>query len=150
MSGACVSVNVNEIETLAKKLNGYALSASEEQSLLASLGVEIESQISERLTSTKTAPDGNEWAALAMSTQKYLAVHYPRSRPPLWRTGMLLDTVESQVSGGVLLTGATEEYAGYLQQGTKRMPARSFIGLSTDDISELAELIEVWLKEHIV
>lgn len=148
MSGACVSVNAKEIEALAKKLNGYALSVSDERSLLHSLGVEIESQMHERLTSIKEAPDGSKWAALAMSTKKYLQIHYPGARPPLWRTGDLIDTIESQAQGSVLIAGATKEYAGYLQKGTKRMPARPFIGLSTEDVSELSQLIDLWLKER--
>ena len=49
----------------------------------------------------------------------------------------------------MLLTGATKEYAGFLQDGTKRMPARPFIGLSAQDIADLADLIDAWLKEHV-
>lgn len=149
MSAASVSVNIKEIEALTKKLKGYALTSAQETVLLKSLGVEIETQISERIESTKRDPEGKTWADIADKTRRYLLRHFPSARPPLWRTGKLLDTIESQVSGGVLLTGATKEYAGYLQEGTKRMPARPFIGLSTQDIGDLADLIEVWLKEHV-
>ena len=149
MSAANVSVNIKEIEALAKKLNGYALTSAQETALLKRLGVEIEAQISERIESTKRDPEGKTWADIADKTRRYLLKHFPSARPPLWRTGELLDTIESQVSGGVLLTGATKEYAGFLQEGTKRMPARPFIGLSTQDIGDLADLIDVWLKEHV-
>ena len=149
MGASCVSVNVKEIEALAKKLKGYALTPAQEESLLKSLGVEIEAQISERIESTKRDPEGKTWTELADKTRQYLLKHFPSARPPLWRTGELLDTIESQVSGGVLLTGATKEYAGYLQEGTKRMPARPFIGLSAQDIADLADLIDAWLKEHV-
>lgn len=150
MGSANVSVNIKEIETLAKKLKGYALTPAQEENLLKSLGIEIETQISERIESTKRDPEGKTWADIAEKTQKYLVRHFPSARPPLWRTGELLDTIESQVSGAVLLTGATKEYAGYLQEGTKRgMPARPFIGLSAQDISDLADLIDAWLKEHV-
>ena len=149
MGSANVSVNIKEIEALAKKLKGYALTPAQEESLLKSLGVEIEAQISERIESTKRDPEGKTWTELADKTRQYLLKHFPSARPPLWRTGELLDTIESQVSGGVLLTGATKEYAGYLQEGTKRMPARPFIGLSAQDIADLADLIDAWLKEHV-
>ena len=149
MGAANVSVNIKEIEALAKKLNGYALTSAQETALLKSLGVEIEAQISERIESTKRDPEGKTWADIADKTRRYLLKHFPSARPPLWRTGELLDTIESQVSGGVLLTGATKEYAGYLQEGTKRMPARPFIGLSAQDIADLADLIDAWLKEHV-
>lgn len=149
MSAASVSVNIKEIEALTKKLKGYALTSAQETALLKSLGVEIEAQISERIESTKRDPKGKTWADIADKTRRYLLKHFPSARPPLWRTGELLDTIESQVSGGVLLTGATKEYAGYLQDGTKRMPARLFIGLSAQDISDLADLIDAWLKEHV-
>ena len=150
MGSANVSVNIKEVEALAKKLKGYALTPAQEENLLKSLGIEIETQISERIESTKRDPEGKTWADIAEKTQKYLVRHFPSARPPLWRTGELLDTIESQVSGAVLLTGATKEYAGYLQEGTKRgMPARPFIGLSAQDISDLADLIDAWLKEHV-
>lgn len=149
MGAANVSVNVKEIEALTKKLKGYALTSAQEGRLLKSLGVEIEAQISERIESTKRDPEGKTWADIADKTRRYLLKHFPSARPPLWRTGKLLDTIESQVSGGVLLTGATKEYAGFLQEGTKRMTARPFIGLSTQDIGDLADLIDVWLKEHV-
>ncbi len=149
MGAANVSVNIKEIEALAKKLNGYALTSAQERRLLKSLGVEIETQISERIESTKRDPEGKTWADIADKTRRYLLKHFPSARPPLWRTGELLDTIESQVSGGVLLTGATKEYAGFLQEGTKRMPARPFIGLSAQDIGDLADLIDAWLKEHV-
>lgn len=149
MGSACVSVNIKELETLTKKLKGYALTPAQENNLLKSLGVEIETQISERIESTKRDPEGKTWADIADKTRRYLLKHFPSARPPLWRTGELLDTIESQVSGGVLLTGATKEYAGFLQDGTKRMPARPFIGLSAQDIADLADLIDAWLKEHV-
>ena len=149
MSAASVSVNIKEIEALTKKLKGYALTSAQEKRLLKSLGVEIETQISERIESTKRDPEGKTWADIADKTRRYLLKHFPSARPPLWRTGELLDTIESQVSGGVLLTGATKEYAGFLQEGTKRMPARPFIGLSAQDIGDLADLIDAWLKEHV-
>ena len=149
MGSANVSVNIKEVEALAKKLKGYALTLAQENNLLKSLGVEIEAQISERIESTKRDPEGKTWAELADKTRQYLLKHFPSARPPLWRTGELLDTIESQVSGGVLLTGATKEYAGFLQDGTKRMPARPFIGLSAQDIADLADLIDAWLKEHV-
>ena len=149
MGSACVSVNIKELETLTKKLKGYALTPTQENNLLKSLGVEIETQISERIESTKRDPEGKTWADIADKTRRYLLKHFPSARPPLWRTGELLDTIESQVSGGVLLTGATKEYAGFLQDGTKRMPARPFIGLSAQDIADLADLIDAWLKEHV-
>lgn len=149
MSAASVSVNIKEIEALTKKLKGYALTSAQKTALLKSLGVEIEAQISERIENTKRDPEGKTWEDIADKTRQYLLRHFPSARPPLWRKGDLLDTIESQVSGSVLLTGATKEYAGYLQDGTKRgMPARPFIGLSTQDISDLADLIEVWLKEQ--
>ena len=149
MGAANVSVNIKEVEALAKKLNGYSLNSSQERQLLKSLSVEIETQISERIESTKRDPEGKTWADIADKTRRYLLKHFPSARPPLWRTGKLLDTIESQVSGGVLLTGVTKEYAGFLQEGTKRMPARPFIGLSAQDISDLADLIDAWLKEHV-
>ena len=149
MGSANVSVNIKEVEALAKKLKGYALTPAQENNLLKSLGVEIETQISERIESTKRDPEGKTWADIADKTRRYLLKHFPSARPPLWRTGELLDTIESQVSGGVLLTGATKEYAGFLQDGTKRMPVRPFIGLSAQDIADLADLIDAWLKEHV-
>ena len=92
MGSANVSVNIKEVEALAKKLKGYALTPAQENNLLKSLGVEIEAQISERIESTKRDPEGKAWADIADKTRQYLLKHFPSARPPLWRTGELLDT----------------------------------------------------------
>ncbi len=155
-----VSVDVLKVKDLAKKLNSYSLSNSERQSLLRSLGLEIEEQTKERIEHTKTAPDGSPWAEVSEITRRYA---YRGST--LFRSGYLLQSIESQVSSWQVLVGATREYAAVHQFGVKRgdfgtdsdgrpipwadIPARPYLGLGTDDISELEEITEQWLRSHV-
>lgn len=166
MSGACVSVNVKEIEALARKLNGYEISSGERRSLLKSLGTEMVEQAISRITETQTAPDGSKWKSLADSTRNYLVKQgLGGSVSLLNRSGDMHKSIKKEVqSEWTVLVGACKEYAAVHQFGAKQgefgrtrrnapipwgdIPARPFIGLSAEDISELSQLIDLWLKER--
>lgn len=50
-----------------------------------------------------------------------------------------------------VLVGADREYAGVHQWGykPKNIPARPYLGLSSDDIADLTELAEIFLKRRV-
>jgi len=147
--GAAVDVKVQEIYKLLCKIDEFILSGGDKKRLLDSLGMVIEEQTKERIEITKQDPDNVKWDPWKESTQKYMQKHFPKSSL-LFREGYLLDSIEHQVIGSdTLLIGSSREYARYLQEGTKNMVARKFLGFGTDDIIELQDAVDEFMREQV-
>lgn len=149
MAGTHVESDVRELLSLAELLKDSALDAQDRVRLLKSLGVETERQSQDRFD-TKIDPEGKRWKDIAESTHRFLARHFPQAQPPLIRTGAYRDSIESQLEGSwSIKTGSSKEYALYLQDGTKRMPARKVFGLSSSDIKDLQQITIAFLENQI-
>ena len=78
------------------------------------------------------AQEGPGWQPLALSTLRSRL--YP-GLPILQQTGALMDSIVNnpviRISQNELTYGTVNPYAQYHEQGTSRMPARSFLGPAT-------------------
>ena len=153
MSGAYVSSDIKELEGLAAILKRSALSVSDRAALMKSLGNEIVEQSRSRILETQEDPDGNKWQDYADSTLRGLkAKGIEKVVSLLNREGYLHQSIDVQQSGQwSVLVGSAREYAGVHQWGykPKNIPARPYLGLSSDDISDLTELAEIFLKRRV-
>ena len=153
MSGAYVSSDIKELEGLAAILKRSALSVSDRSALMKSLGNEIVEQSRSRILETQEDPEGNKWQDYAASTLKGLkAKGLEKVVSLLNREGYLHKSIDVQQSGQwSVLVGSAREYAGVHQWGykLKNIPARPYLGLSSDDISDLTELAEIFLKRRM-
>ena len=149
MGSASIEVKLQELDKLVRKLQSYTLSDSDKIRLLTSLGMIIEEQTKERFD-TKRDPDGNEWRNITDKYRKYLARHFPGSRPPLEREGLLRMSIESRIKGtDTIVVGSPMEYAGYHQDAKSEKRRRMFLGFGTDNINELGEAVDVFMREHV-
>jgi phage virion morphogenesis protein len=146
MAGAVVEINVSEIESLAKKLNAYALSAAQRHGLLESIGDEIIEQTSDRLETGKRDPAGNTWKPWSDKYKKIVERKYPAASM-LRREGYLQQSLDREVNDYSVLVGATMEYAAAHQFGYKErnIPARPYLGLSSENIRDLEAAIDSFL-----
>lgn len=153
MSGSFVSVDIGELKELSKILNRSVLSSSDRTGLMKSLGNEIVEQSRSRILETQESPDGNKWQDFAASTRKYLErIGRADSARLLNREGYLHTSIDVKRYGQwSVFVGSDREYAAVHQWGykPKNIPARPYLGLSTDDIEDLNELAKRWLKERI-
>ena len=153
MSGATVTVDIGEMQKLAGILNHSALSASDRQSLMKGLGTEIVEQSRSRILETQRDPEGNQWQDYADSTLRGLkAKGLANVVSLLHRSGTLQSSIEVQrKSSWDVLVGSVMEYAAVHQWGYKKrnIPARPYLGLSTDDIADLTNLAALFLKGKI-
>jgi len=153
VSGAYVSSDIKELEGLAAILKRSALSVSDRAALMKSLGNEIVEQSRSRILETQEDPDGNKWQDYADSTLRGLkAKGLEKVVSLLNREGYLHQSIDVQQSGQwSVLVGSAREYAGVHQWGykPKNIPARAYLGLSSDDISDLTELAEIFLKRRM-
>jgi phage virion morphogenesis protein len=141
-----ITVNLNEAGQLAQKLNSHALTPSAKKLLLKGLGLEVEEQTKERFD-TETDPGGNKWREL---TEAYAERKSKKSSGGILTFGgFLKNSIEFQLQGdNAVLTGATAEYADYHQNAKKEERRRKFLGLHTNDINDLQDLIDVFMEKR--
>jgi phage gpG-like protein len=112
------------------------------------LGREAEEQTEKRIVSTKLDPEGRAWKPWTEAYHKYLKRKFP-SASLLFREGGLRDSIEFQLQGdNAVLTGATAEYADYHRNAKKEERRRKFLGLHTNDINDLRDLIDVFMEKR--
>lgn len=95
-----------------------------------------------RVRETKRAPDGSTWKPLSSKYQAWLNKHpsVEMSRgSTLLRYGLLSKINYSLLKwgSGVIAVYSAAEYSAYHQEGTRKMPARPFLGLSEEDSQEI-------------
>lgn len=148
-----VTVDLGKIQKLAEVLNHSALSASDRPALMKGLGGEIVEQSRSRILETQQDPEGNQWQDYAASTLRGLkAKGLEAVVSLLHREGYLQSSIDVQrKSSWDVLVGSVMEYAAVHQWGYKprNIPARPYLGLSTDDIADLTELAALFLKGKI-
>ena len=158
MSGATVNIDISELQELSAILNHSALSSTDRMKLMKGLGTEIVEQSRSRILETQEAPDGNKWQDYADSTLRGPTLKGLKAKglekvvSLLNREGYLHQSIDVQQSGQwSVLVGSAREYAGVHQWGykPKNIPARPYLGLSSDDISDLTELAEIFLKRRM-
>jgi phage virion morphogenesis protein len=150
---SAVEIKLGEIDRLARKLNSFVLSGGDTTRLMDSLGMVIEEQTKERFD-TETDPQGDPWHKL---TKRYIKrkmegdKNYSGSTGGiLVRGGLMRMSIESQVTGSdTVLVGSPMEYADFHQNARSHWRRREFLGLSTDNIAELQDAVEIFMKGHI-
>jgi phage virion morphogenesis protein len=108
------------------------------------VGQLIETQTRNRLQNEKTDPDGKAWAPWSTSYAK--SRHKGHSL--LQNTGHLLDSITYVTNNdGTVEVGSNLNYADDHQNGNskRRVPARPYLGLSNDNLKEIAEEIGNYL-----
>ncbi|MDR0386856.1 MAG: phage virion morphogenesis protein [Treponema sp.] len=162
MAGAVISLGLKEVEGLARILNGVKLASEDRVQLLKDIGVELESQTQERFDTQKD-PDGNKWKELAQKTRDYYMQNGLGKGSLLVQEGSLRDTITSRVSDSwSVLVGATMIYAAIHQWGGEivpkaaaalyvpgygklkkvTIPARPYLGVSSQDAADIAAIAQ--------
>lgn len=144
---ASVEVNLNEVTKLAQKLTSFMLSGGDTDRLLNSLGMVIEEQTKERFD-TERDPKGDPWRQL---TEKYKARKgFISSGGILTREGLLKMSIEHQLTGSdAVIVGSPMEYADFHQNAKSEKRRREFLGINTDNIIELQDAVDIFIKEKV-
>ena len=113
------------------------LSRLDTQRLLTQVGGELEAQTRERLSETKTAPDGKPWKPWS---RRYAARAKPNAKL-LERTGKMIDSIAFEVGDDAVTVGANMVYAATHQCGRGNIPARPFLGVSDENVEDIGALV---------
>lgn len=111
--------------------------------MMALIAVLVQRQTEMRIRSEKTAPDGTPWAGWSKS---YGSSKGARGRGLLVRTGRLMGSIMASNTDTQAIIGTNVEYAPFLQLGTKKMPARPFLGVSKANGTEIETAMENYIK----
>lgn len=89
---------------------------------------------------------GGVWQDIAPSTKKARAKinKYPGRK--LQVTGQLLASLTTQATNTEALLGTNKKYARFLNDGTKKMPARPFMVIQEADKQEFAEIVQDYFR----
>jgi len=145
--GAAVEVNLSEVKGLAQKITSFMLSGGDTDKLLSSLGMVVEEQTKERFD-TERDPKGDPWREL---NEKYKTRKgFVSSGGILTREGLLKMSIEHQISGSdSVIIGSPMEYADYHQNAKSEKRRREFLGISTDNIAELQDAVDEFMKRQV-
>ena len=119
------------------------------RNLMLEIGDIITEDIKHRITTLKTDPEDKPWTPWAPSTEKGRIRKGNAHLGLLFDTGTLLRSISSQVIGShhTLQVGTNLHYATYLQEGTKKMPARPFLGISKRAQTSINEAIKLYFGD---
>jgi len=135
--------NFAALRPLRRKLE--LLGGLDVRRLLDVLGSELENQTRRRISEEKTSPDGEPWQEWSDD----YAARRPSKGGLLELRGDLLDSITYEVGNDAVTVGSKMLYAaihqdgsvyGPLQKGQGRIPARPFLGVSTENLEDLGAL----------
>ena len=100
-------------------------------------------QNKKRLDQAKESPDGESWAPLSESYAET-----KKGSEQLEESGQLLDSLQAQSGSDGVSLGSNLVYAAVHLYGDEErgIPARPYLGFSDDDLIELGEVAESFLK----
>lgn len=138
-----ISIDVTRIERMFLRLRGLRTQIERPAGIMKTVAEGVEFQTRARIHLEKTDPSGKKWAPWSL--------RYARTRDGA-RHSLLKDTwdmvdedMHSRSDARSAVVYNTAPYAGFLQTGTRRMPARPFLGLSAENIRDM----EGWLGPAI-
>ena len=149
MAGVSIEVDSAGLRRLQDRLARIA-DAGARRSLLESVSAEIESQTHRRLRAGGPAPDGAPWQEWSDAYE--LTRH--SNHGLLYSEGDLDDSIQALVSGDEaevgtnLVYGAIHQFGG-AEVGRPGLPARPYLGLSNEDETDLAAIIDEWGRRQI-
>lgn len=98
------------------------------QPVLALIGAMARRRAEHEIQSGKHDPDGHPWVPWADGTHSERQKKGNLDQGLLWDAGTLLHSLRVQTNVADVVIGTDVPYAGFLQGGTRRMPARAFLG----------------------
>lgn len=132
----------HDLDQVSGRLHKLAGNLGDLTEPMRAIGGVLESSTRRRIAETKTAPSGKKWDRLTPATLKAKK----GKGSILVEHGNLLGSITHEAAKDSVIVGSVMGYAVHLQQGTRKMPARPFLGLSSQDYQDIDELLADWLE----
>lgn len=146
MAGVSITLDVSHLELLVRRVEQWG-HGTNTKPLYRGIGAEIESQTRARIADDRTSPEGNawqEWSARYAATRQ-------ENHKLLQNEGDLMDSLNALAINGQVEVGSNLEYAAAHQFGSKRkkVPARPYLGLSTEDTEDVLDVVTTWIDSNV-
>lgn len=145
MVGIVYRVETARIERAARALAGL-LSSGEIQGEISGI---LKSQTQRRLTETKIAPDGTPWPEWSEEYAQTRGAHHSL----LEGDGDLVDSIMTFADRSAAGVGSPLVYAAIQQFGGEEVgmdiPARAYLGLSSEDAAEIEQIVADMIAEEL-
>ena len=129
-------------------LGKLAKKASESRDLMDEIGSIIEEDVKHRIVKTKKDPEDKPWAPWSKSTRKARQKKGNAALGLLFDSGELNDSITHQVTNkNKVQVGTNSTYAGFLNDGTNKMPARPFMGISKRAQKGIDEALKLYFGD---
>lgn len=140
MAGATLDLELDVRRALAAA-TAAGVALKEPTALLRELGEQL-LPIHRRRFRAQQSPDGAPWAPLSPAYQRRKRRNRNRI---LVLGGYLSNTLRYQIQGGDLLFGTDRKYGATHQFGRDAIPARPWLGISSDDALRLERTV----RDHV-
>ena len=130
-----------DVDTALAELGAIVARIRDPGTLLVAIGERETELARQRIEEIKSNPFDVAWLPWAESTERQRARKGTLALGLLYDTGELLDSIHFETEANTVAIGSDVEYAIYLQDGTSRMPERSFLGWTPESL----ELYEAWM-----
>lgn len=144
MSGAVLTYDGRGLKRVAKPID--SLAQIDRRALMDVVGATIESQTKRRIEDEKTDPEGTRWQAWS---EGYAETRH-QGNSLLMGAGDLDDSLTHTVLLGAdcVEVGSNLIYAATHQYGDERrnIPARPYLGISSDDEAEIYAVLDDFLE----
>lgn len=116
-----------------------------DRKLMQELANVVQQDIKNRIKVTKTTPDNIPWAPWSASTLRARTKKGNASTGLLFDSGKLFNSIKATSGIQTFSVGTDVKYAPYLNNGTNKMVARRFMGISPQAKESMLALIETKL-----
>lgn len=141
MSGAAIEIIPSGLEALNGRINRLLRGLKDPKPLLWDLAQAGENQTRRRISDEKQGPNGERWPEWSPG---YAATRHG-GHSLLESTGDLLDSLTAFADAQVAGWGTNMKYAATHQFGRDAIPARPYLGVSDENLTELLDIAERWL-----
>lgn len=149
MAGSFISIDVIGDGDITKALNQLIKQGQNLEPAFRDIGEHLLESHEQRFNDQQE-PDGTPWQPLSSKTvARKIKAH--QSDKILRGYGTLADTLNYQISKNQLQFGSPMEYAATHQFGrdNANIPARPFLGLSSDDNNEVLDILRSHLSKAL-
>lgn len=150
MSGVGLQWSLPDLAQAQRRVDAVMHMSTRE--LMDSIGAEVESQTRRRISDEKTSPAGVPWPQWS---DAYAATRHS-GQSLLQAEGHLLDSITHvvELTGKDVDIGSNLVYAriqndGGAEVGKPELPAREYVGLSSENRLDVAHVASDWLDHHL-
>lgn len=156
MSGTKINITLDAVQADAL-LRRVEAGAQNALPLFTEIGTALEASTRERIETTKVAPDGTPWLDISPAWRRTKKKR-GHAEGILTMRGDLLNSIafEAAATYTDIIAGPTEYAAihqfggdGSMAPGPAAIPARPYLGLSSEDETEIQEAANEWMARLI-